>query len=45
MREKKPGPSRDSVSIVGPYARIRIIVAVIVFLVAITVIGVRAVSG
>ena len=30
---------------VGPYARIRVIVAVIVFLIAIVVIGVRALSG
>jgi len=33
---------RDSVSMVGPYNRIRIIVAVIIFLVAFLVIGYRS---
>jgi len=43
--EKQSDPRRDSISMVGPYARIRVIVAVIVVLFAIVVIGVRALSG
>ena len=36
---------RDSVSMVGPYARIRIIVAVLCFFIAFTVIAFRMFSG
>jgi len=36
---------RDSISAVGPYARIRVIFAVIVILVAFAVIAYRSLSG
>lgn len=38
-------PNRDSVSMVGPYARIRIIFAIILFVAAILVIGCRSLFG
>ncbi|WP_323786524.1 hypothetical protein [Thalassovita sp.] len=43
--DKQSDSRRDSVSMVGPYARIRIIAAVIVFLFVIVVMIVRALSG
>lgn len=43
--KSRPGPRRDPVSMVGPYARIRVIAAVIVFLIAIVVMAVRAFSA
>lgn len=42
MLDERDKERRDSVSMVGPYARIRIIVAVIIVLVAILVIGYRS---
>ncbi len=39
--DNRPKPKRDSVSMVGPYARIRVIVALIVVLVALIVIALR----
>ncbi len=51
LRREMPVPEtdeekrRDSVSLVGPYARIRIIAAVIVLLVAFAVIGYRSFFG
>lgn len=41
----RSGPRRDPVSMVGPYARIRVIAAVIVFLIAIVTMVVRAFSA
>lgn len=38
-------PAREPVSMVGPYARVRVIIAVIIFLIAIVALGVRALSG
>ena len=45
MLNEKEKERRDSVSMVGPYARIRIIVAVICFFIAFAVIGYRAFFG
>ncbi len=41
----KSEPSRNSIEVGRPYARIRVIVAVLVFLIAISVIAVRSLSG
>jgi len=45
MTDEEENKRRDSVSMVGPYARIRIIVAVVFFFIAFAVIGFRAFSG
>ena len=45
MQDEGEKERRDSVSMVGPYARIRIIVAVICFIIAFGVIGFRALFG
>ena len=45
LSEDKKKSRRDSVSMVRPYARIRIIVAVVVFLFAFAAIGFRSLFG
>ena len=45
MSDKNPDPRRDSVSMVGPYARIRIIAAILIVVVAIAFLGVRALGA
>lgn len=45
LRDEKEKKRRDSISMVGPYARIRAIVAVLIFLLAFVVIGYRSFFG
>ena len=45
MMDEEKKNRHDSVSMVGPYARIRIIIAVICFFIAIIVIGFRNFFG
>jgi hypothetical protein len=45
MLDEEENTRRDSVSMVGPYARIRIIAAVICFIIAFAVICFRVFSG
>ena len=45
MTRDDKDPRRDSVSMVGPYARVRVVVAVVVVLVSIVVIAVRSFCG
>ena len=46
-KKNKPqsDPRRDSISMVGPYARIRVIAAVIIFALTIVAVAVRMFSG
>lgn len=45
LPDKHETPRRGSIFLVGPYSRVRIVVAVIVFFVAFAVIGYRMLSG
>ena len=45
MPDKDEEPRRDPVTVVGPYARIRIIAGVVLILFAIAVIGYRSFFG
>lgn len=45
LADEKEKTLRDSISIVGPYTRVRIIVAVVVFVIAIAVVVCRAFFG
>ncbi|MFC2969860.1 hypothetical protein [Acidimangrovimonas pyrenivorans] len=45
MTQDKRKRRRDSISMVGRYARIRVIAAVIVFLIALVALAVRALGG
>jgi hypothetical protein len=45
LSNKKEKKHRDSISMVGPYARVRVVVAVLMFIFAFLVIGYRSLIG